>query len=141
MKLFNKIKSFFGVNQNIIKKIEKIEEIIPKLEQNIINKEKIIEKISNDFFECKKQIDLYRNSEGMINDFDGILLLQEVFDKMMIRFDYYYMNDGNDYPEQKIDLKFSKENLIDERKEKFAQIDRVRNKGNDESQYGVEIDK
>jgi hypothetical protein len=98
--------------------ISTLEKLVDKLEQRIQNNDEAISLFSKDLLEAKNEIDFWRDKDGLITNFNGMQLVQEVVDKLLIRLDFYYLNDKQKYPDDGLHLINTKDNFYENAKTK-----------------------
>lgn len=98
--------------------LEKISQLVDTLEKRIQNNRESVKNFSDDLAEAKKQIDSWKEPNGLIVQYEGIVLIQEIIDKLLQRLDFYYISDEQEYPTTGLPLQYTKENYYKNAKEK-----------------------
>lgn len=115
----NHTKILERMREDFDRSLEKLTELVDKVENQYKDNNEAIEKFSNDLLEAKREIESWKDERtGMIIDYNGIELTREIIDKLLSRLDFFILNDGLQYPMPGLNLMNTKENFYKIAKEK-----------------------
>jgi hypothetical protein len=105
--------------------LTEIQTLIDSVEKRNHQQQDVIRQISEDFAEAKQQILAWQDEQGRITQYEGILLIQEIIDKLLQRFDFYFLSGENQFPETGLNLQYTRDNFFKAAREKGAMMENV----------------
>lgn len=103
-------------------KIDNLIKIVDLLESKLEKNNSIVNLISQNLTEAKDVFNSWKDEQGRILDYEGIMAAQEIVDKLLQRFDFYFINNGEEYSNIPLNLKYTKEHIYRVANEKYENL-------------------